>query len=163
MKKYVTVISNAKNTPQLRLSLAATIRPELGIEPGYLSLQPDREGKVSQTLTITTMKKDLGIESVTFKEQEKLGEKGENWRASLPLHFKHDLKPGKLLPDGYTEYKLDISLQVPEGGLLSGDFVFKTNHPKKKEATLTGVILEKKEADPAGSGQDTGKAQAPQK
>ena len=144
VRKYVTVMSNAKNKPQLKLSLQCTIREELGIEPRYISLKPDDNGALKQTLTLTTQKADLQVSGVTFNEHEKKGAQTTNWQKSLPIHFKYELtKSDKPLQDGYLEYKLDVSLATPLEKTTYGEFTITTNHPKKPEATLTGVILEK--------------------
>ena len=144
VKKYVTVISNAKNHPELRLSLACTIRSELEIEPPYLSLRPDKNGLIRQSLTITTPKKDLKVLEFSFKENAKSNDlKGTNWQTALPLQFKTELTgTDSTDAEGYLKYRLDISLSLKDNAAAYGQFILKTNNPKKNEVVLTGVILE---------------------
>ena len=144
IKKYVTVTSNAKNQPELRLSLSFTIQTELEVSPAYLSLKPDKKGMIKQTLTITTQKKDLQVLEFSFKEQGKPDNNGVgNWQVSLPLRFTTELtKVDTVLSDGYLKYQLDVSLSLENNQITYGTFTLKTNHPKKEEITLNGVILE---------------------
>ncbi len=145
LRKYVTITSNADNNPVFKVSLGCTIRPELSIEPAYLSLQPDQNGKAQQKLSVTTQKKDLKIQEVFFKENEKSDSKGADWKATLPMQFAFELaKTDTVLPDGYMVYNLNISLTLAEDKTTYGNFTIKTNHPKKKEVTFTGVILERR-------------------
>jgi hypothetical protein len=144
LRKYVTVISNAKNKPELKLSLGCTIRSELGVEPGYLSITPDKNGDIKQVLKLTTQKKDLKVLEVRFVEQQKSDGKGAAWQAALPLKFTFKLtKTDTTLADDYIAYQLEISLHLEENKTLYGNFTIVTNHPKKKEISLSGVILEK--------------------
>jgi len=128
----------------MKLSLAFTIRAELAVEPSYLSLRPNKKGTVQMTLTVTTQKKDLVIKSVAFKEHKKPGAPMDAWQTelSMPFNFKLE-KTDTKLDDGYIEYKLNISTTVPEDHATTyGNFTIETNHPKKKDVELRGVILE---------------------
>jgi hypothetical protein len=144
LQKYITVFSNAKNTPELRLSLKCTILAELDVDPKYLSLKPDKKGMIQQTLSLTTQKKDLAVLDVTFLENSKPAENANNWQAALPIRFAYKLaKNPAPLADGYLKYQLDISLTAQDSTALYGNFTIKTNHPKKSELTLSGTILER--------------------
>jgi hypothetical protein len=137
-------MSNAKNDPNLKLSLGFTIRSELGVEPSYLSIRPGAKGTVHQSLTLTTQKKNLEIKEVSFKESTRPGKGMNAWQADLSIPFNFKLEPtDKKLDDDYIEYKLDISTTVPEDHKTSyGNFIILTNHPKKKEIEVRGVIME---------------------
>lgn len=141
----MTVISNAKNKPEMKLSLGCTIRAEIGVEPGYLSLTPDKNGDIKQELTLTTEKKDLKVLDVRFVSQKKSdGKETAAWQAELPIRFTFELtKTDTVLADNYLAYQLDISLHLEESKAMYGSFTIVTNHPKKKELSLNGVILEK--------------------
>ena len=128
----------------MKLSLQFTIRAELAVEPSYLSIRPDKKGNSGISLKLTTQKKDLVIESVSFKEHKKTGKAMDAWQTALPmpLNFKLEQTDTKL-EDGYIEYSMEISTSVPEDHKTTyGNFILKTNHPKKKEVELRGVIME---------------------
>lgn len=139
------MLSNAENVPRLKLSLKCTIRSLLGFEPGYLSLKPDKNGYVHRTLTVTTRKKDLVIKDVVFQEHKGRSNRGTNWQDKLPLHLNSKLtRSDTTFEDGYVQYKLDLTLQVPDDHTTTyGEFTVKSNHPKRNEVTLKGVILKK--------------------
>ena len=65
-RKFITVISNAKNTPEMRLSLGGTMRTNLE-SPNFLRLTPDSKGECKTEITLSTEKKDLKITEVAFK------------------------------------------------------------------------------------------------
>jgi hypothetical protein len=141
LRKYVTVYSNAKKTPEMSLSLGCIIRSDLSIEPSYIRITADKNGMVSQTLTVTSNKKDLQILDVNFLEDEKAGSSNLTWQNNLPIVFVHKVvKTDKVLPDGFTEYTLDISSTIKDTYSVYGKFNFKTNYPGKDLVTLTGVI-----------------------
>ncbi|MBN1577002.1 MAG: hypothetical protein JW913_10645 [Chitinispirillaceae bacterium] len=144
LRKYITVISNAKNSQELRLSLGCTIHAELEIEPAYISLKPDKNGMTKQTLTVITAKKDLQILEVSFTEQEKPGNKDRtNWQVALPILFTSVVtKIDSVAIDGYLKYRLDISQTFNYTTPVYGNFTVKTNHPKKREVAINGVIHE---------------------
>jgi hypothetical protein len=132
-KKSVSVMSNAKNKPDLKLSLAATIKPVIDVSPSYLRLKNE-----PVTLTLSTEKPDLKVTEVVFQEQ---GGGAQAWQASLPLQVNHTLaraeKPKK---DGYYDYKLTLSLGTPPSNGGHGDFKVRTNHAEKSEIDVRGMI-----------------------
>jgi len=143
LRKYITVYSNAKAKPEISLSLACNLRSELNIEPMYLSLTADQSGIVTQTFSIVSNKADLAISSVKFKEDPKPTNTASAWQNDLPITFTHTLtKTDKVHPDGFVEYSLVITLQLPVGKAASmyGKVTVATNHPKKPEVDLTGSI-----------------------
>ncbi len=144
IRKYITVVSNAKNKPELKLSLSCTILAELEVSPMYLSLKPDKKGIIKEVLTLTTQKKDLQVLDFIFTENETPDSKGiSNWQVSLPINLLTKLtKVDTALADGYVKYQLEISLSATDNKVMYGKFTMKTNHPKKKEVILNGVILE---------------------
>ena len=145
VKKYITVSSNAKNEPELKLWLSCKIPIELEIEPNYVSMRPDKNGMIKQTLTVTTQKKDLQILEFTFNEYGRSELKAEPaWQTSLPLRFTTKLtKIDTVTAEGYLKYHLDISLMIKDNATaINGSIKVITNHPKKQEVALSGVILE---------------------
>ena len=122
--------------------MKCTIIAELEVTPNYLSLKPDKKGLVKQMLTLTTQKKDLQVEDVTFKENQKSVDQ-QGWQTTLPLRFAYKFAKSTEPQKGdLLKYQLDISLTTQDSVPTYGVFTIKTNHPKKKEVTLSGVILE---------------------
>jgi hypothetical protein len=94
---------------------------------------------------VTTQKKDLLIKDVEFYERNK-PDPGASWQEKLPLHLTHKLvKSDTTLEDGFLQYKLDLMLQLPDNYQTTyGEFTITSNHPKKTEVTLKGVLLKNK-------------------
>lgn len=111
--------------------------------PNYLSLKPDRKGMVKQTLTLSTQKTDLEVQDFIFKENQKSGDQ-QGWQTTLPLRFAYKFaKSTEPQKADIVKYQLDISLTTQDSVPTYGVFTIKTNHPKKKEVTLSGVILDR--------------------
>lgn len=119
------------------------VRSELAVEPSYLSVRPSSKGTVQQSLTLTTQKKKLEIKEVSFKENKRSNKGMAAWQADLSIPFNFKLEQtDKKLEDEYIEYKLDISTTIPDDHKTTyGNFIILTNHPKKKEIELRGVIM----------------------
>ncbi|MBN1756947.1 MAG: hypothetical protein JW863_01430 [Chitinispirillaceae bacterium] len=125
--------------------MGCIIRAELGVEPGYLSMTPDANGDIKQELTLTTEKNDLSVSEVRFLENSNSSNPGTKWQTELPLAFKFKLTKGEKQSDDYIAYKLEISMHIDTASPIYGQFTIVTNHPKKKEVTLQGAILGKKQ------------------
>lgn len=141
LRKYITIFSNAKKTPELSVSLGCTIRADLSIEPSYIRMTRDKSGTAKITLKITSNKKDLNITEALFKEDEKSGDTPGAWQKNLPIILGYTLTPSNVkLPDDFTEYKIDITAKVQDEFAVYGKFIFKTNYPGKEELSYSGVI-----------------------
>jgi hypothetical protein len=141
LRKYVTIFSNAKKSPEMSVSLGCTIRADISIEPSYIRMLRDSAGAATISLKVTSNKKDLKITEVSFKEDEKAGEKASAWQNNLPRRFSHTFAPTDVkLPDDFTEYKIDLSIKIEGEYAMYGKYIFKTNYPGKEELSYSGVI-----------------------
>lgn len=141
VKKYITVVSNAKNTPEFRLSLAGTIRAQISIDPTYISLEPDSAGHTSIMLKLSTDMKDFKVTEVTFVENSRSDPNEPSWQAKLPTYLKFSLgKPEVVKTDGIFVYPLNASLDYKGSASKYGSFILKTNNPKKNEVSIPGIL-----------------------
>ncbi|MBD3346551.1 MAG: hypothetical protein GF401_15965 [Chitinivibrionales bacterium] len=135
-KKSVTVISNAKNSPTLRLSVRGHIKPVLGLSTHYFTMNNNSEKPFE--VTLTTEKKNLKVSEIAFKSRNR---SKAAWQSDLPLYVSHKLiKPDKVKKDGYYDYTLQMSPKLDSEKTVHGEFIIKTNHPEKKEIKIRGRI-----------------------
>ncbi|MBD3391668.1 MAG: hypothetical protein GF418_06420 [Chitinivibrionales bacterium] len=137
-KKTITVISNAENEPNLRLSMSAEIKPVIDISSNYIRLSVKEGEQHGAELTLKTEKPDLKIVDVAFESR---GGGGPAWQSDLPVYLGHSIQ-AKKKPDknGYYAYTLSLSAQSSLDETRHGDFVISTNHPDKREIRLRGMI-----------------------
>lgn len=137
--KAIKVISNAKNTDVLRLSLSGKILSLINISRRFLHLKPGKNGKITSTLDFSTEKANFTIKKVTFEEFEKSD--SPLWQKKPPLTVNHTITRSKSADsDGYYTYTVTLSFDTPPQKRLSGSFNFDTNHPKKDILTVRGMI-----------------------
>lgn len=141
VKKYITLISNAKNKPEYRLSLKGTIIAQVSADPTYISLSPDSTGYCSIVLKLSTDMKDFSVTEVTFIENSSNDPKKPSWQAKLPTYLKFSLgKPDSVKADGIMVYPLNASLEYKKSTSKYGSFILKTNNPKKNEVSIPGIL-----------------------
>jgi hypothetical protein len=138
-RKYITVISNAKNNEQLKLSLGGRIRSHLACTPDYVVMRKDSSGRNEGVLTIIADRKDLKISEISFASQ---GEKtGLAWQTALPLFVDYTIaKPDTSDKDGFYTYTVRMSINFAGDQNKVGDFLIKTNHPQKPEVKFSGML-----------------------
>jgi hypothetical protein len=130
----------------MRLSIGGTIRSDVELSSKYLDVRPDKNGKWSSEVVLSSTKKDLNISEVSFVPRDGQSQQGFAWQSNLPIVFTYQLeKPDSLKADGYYDYKLKLSLIYNEKTNHYGDVVIKTNHPKKPEITVSGMVNAKTE------------------
>lgn len=138
-KKSITVLSNAADAPSLRLTLGGTIRTIVGTSKTYLRLSPDATGLAKTSLEFTTEKDDLVVTSVSFVNRREKSNIG--WLSQRQLQIGYSTVVGDSADSsGLYTYGLGLSLSGVGKERLSGDFVFKTNHPEKQEIKIRGMI-----------------------
>ena len=133
VRKSVTVSSNASNTPELQLTLEATIEEIIEVSTRHLRIAGSAE-----EITLVTDKKDLAVLSVEFKSKSAAGK--PEWQADLPLALEFELTPTDSAGTVKACYRLKI---IPSDAAKSagyGEFSVTTNHPEKRELTLHGSI-----------------------
>lgn len=144
VKKYVTVLSNAKNKPQLRLYLGCTYITELEIEPKVVSFRCDKYGFTTQTFNISSTKGDLKVLEVSFRQNPENEEEALSWQVIHPILFNFSLtKIDSSKIEGIFKYKLEVNQKIDHKNPLSGFLSIKTNYPQKEEIKIYAVILEK--------------------
>lgn len=137
LSKSITVTSNAKNEPVVRLKINAEIKAIIGISRQYVELSVS-DSVASDTIFLTSMKKDLKVSDVTFTSNEKKGAAAweENYKTDIKFKFS---SMDSLSSDSSNVFRLELF--APEASnASSGRFTISTNHSDKKEIVLTGKI-----------------------
>ncbi len=121
-----------------RLSLSGKILSVINISSRFIHLRPDTGGNFSGTLTLNTEKKNLSVKEITFKEHKS---SGPEWQQEPILYLKHSMtRTDTADSDEYYTYTLNYSLDITPAKRLSGTFALKTNHPKKDNIDIRGMI-----------------------
>jgi hypothetical protein len=143
-RKSITVNSNAKNNPVLRLSLAGTWLRAFSIEPSSIRLEPPFGKDTGFVCSVTAVKKDLRITGINFKETGK----EDGWLSMIPIRYTltaDTTESKKAKKDDPLRYTLRVMYTPVEKTDKYGDFIIRTNIAEKPEVTVSGVILAKKE------------------
>jgi len=132
--KALTVTSDAKNTPTLRLSMKFSLKGIVNVVPSYLAI-----GKAQPVdVTLSTEKADLKIKRILFKETEITK---SNWQADLPTFLTFVVtKPDSVRKDGYRDYKVTLSHKLDLEAGKNGNYIIETNHPEKPEISIKGRL-----------------------
>jgi hypothetical protein len=141
--KYATVTSNAKNKPELKLSLKGVIKVAVSVSPQFVQMIKKAGSSGFETeLTLTTEKPDLQVKDVTFSSNTQPATAGQNaWSNKLPVYLTFKLaKPEKPKADGSWEYKLALKLDADLPQTQNGEFAITTNHPEAQELKESGNI-----------------------
>ena len=135
MRRGITVTSNAANTPTLRLMIEAAIIPIVGVSPNHLTLTGTETGAVN----LTSAKKDLNVNSVIFRPHE--SGNTPSWAANVPLNLNYRFNASDSTnADGQRVYSLVITPPGTKGEPMTGVFVINTNHPDRREITISGKM-----------------------
>lgn len=138
--KSVTVTSNAKNIQNLRLSITTKILTDIHLSHRFIHLKPDTSGKFTGYMTMSTEKKDFKVKEITFEQKKK--KDTPEWQLGNDILLNHTITCSDTTDeDGYFTYTLRFSCNItPPDDMLSGTFIFKTNHPKRETIKLRGMI-----------------------
>ncbi|MFC1476374.1 hypothetical protein ACFL5S_00255 [Fibrobacterota bacterium] len=110
----------------------------------FIHLKPDTSGKFAGYMAMSTEKKDFKVKEISFEQKKK--KDTPEWQLSNDIVLSHTMTSSDTTDDdGYFTYTLHFSCNItPPKEMLSGSFIFKTNHPKKETIKLRGMINPKK-------------------
>ena len=140
--KGITITSNAANAPEMRVAVKGLIQTIIAASPGYIAMTATPKGPIAAQVILTTVKPDLKISDVNFitNTHNPVG-----WQSNLPLPIQftcEKMESGK--NDTESKYKLSLSIDFTNATSSYGDFVIKTNHPKKPELKISGMLPQTK-------------------
>lgn len=136
--KTIKVMSNAKNTDVLRLSMSGKVLTNINISERFLNLHCDKNGTASGILVLGTEKPDFKIKEMIFSEHPT---NDPSWQKMSPVDLKFSTtRSDSADADGYYTYTVQYSLDIKTKIRLSGDFKVLTNHPKEEVIELRGMI-----------------------
>ncbi|MCL2433912.1 MAG: DUF1573 domain-containing protein [Clostridia bacterium] len=133
MRRGVNVTTNSAENPTFKLTIAATIIPTIEVSEGYLTFVNAQ----AQTITLSSSKKDLKVNGVTFTPHSGGGTPG--WASNSPLTLDYKFTTSNSTrEDGLRVYDLNITPPDTRGETVIGVFRITTNHPNKKEIIIHG-------------------------
>ncbi len=126
--KYVKVMSNARNSRVLKLSMIGRVVTPISFHPKALVFQPDLHKKAKGTVTLSSEKGDLVIDQISF---EKSKNDEPSWQKEQLFLVSHSIKRSDTTDkDGFWDYALDLSFEYAPHSTMSGYFFISTNHPE---------------------------------
>ncbi|MBN1129203.1 MAG: hypothetical protein JXA71_09470 [Chitinispirillaceae bacterium] len=151
-RKSVTVQSNAKNTPALRLSVSGYFKTVLEIEPhAAIRLSGAPGSDTGEVIRIRTSKK-FTVKKVAFTFKE--GEQGMDWEIALPVKFTYKYVSADKAAGGknrgrhYKGKPLICQIRLFHTPKLRddkwGEFRIYTDLKERKEITVSGMMEAKK-------------------
>lgn len=145
-RKSIQITSNAKNDPLLQVSLSGNIKPEIAVLPHHIHLYcHDRSKEDFYEIFLASQRKDFAVIGASFRQQDSLRSKtSAQQQRFIPIICKLT-KTDTILTDGYVKYRLRLSLDYQGREILRGEFIVKTNDPKKPEITIEGIIEPEKQ------------------
>lgn len=137
--KSIIVTSNAGNAPELRLALGVTIFHHVRVSTNYVRLVSAGEDMGKAQIYLSSAKRDLKIKDVKFKAQE------SNDKPIWQINFAKDINYSveninSADEEGYYNYILNLSFYTSDEEPQHGVFIIKTNHPKKPEIYIRGMV-----------------------
>ena len=110
----------------------------------FIHLKPDTSGTFAGHLAMRTEKKDFKVKEISFEQKKK--KDTPEWQLTNDIVLSHTMTASDTTDDdGYFTYTLHFSCNItPPDEMLSGSFIFKTNHPKRETIKLRGMINPKK-------------------
>jgi len=140
-KKFITIHSNAKNTPEIRVTLGGTIKTAVQPSSQNLHLISKDQKIWTDSLTLSTDKADLSISEITFKPYSSDGPATPAWQSDLKMYLKSTLtKSDSAVINGTYIYNLKLFFSVKDSEPKYGEFLIITNHPKMHEIKINGSI-----------------------
>jgi hypothetical protein len=132
--KWITVSSNAKNEPTVRLTIKAVYQARIDVLKKYLCFNESRNNK--DTLCLATKKTDFKIPGAEFHSSG-----NADWQANLPVAISvTEISRDPTRGDGSIIYCFELVSPLVKQS-QEGDVTITTNHPGKPEITLRATLL----------------------
>jgi len=153
----ITVLSDARNSPILKLSIRGIFKLLVETDPTTLTLISKKGQDTGTILTLKTAQKGFKVTGVSFSFTER--NTAVSWQASIPMDYSFapadsikgkqniagsvKLKKDTLKQNGSIVYiyKLKIMLSKPEQTTRSGEFFIRTNLTEKPEIRVFGNLV----------------------
>ncbi len=139
-KKQITVFSNAKNSPELMLSLGGTIKKYIEFSKPEIRLTSKDQKVWYDSFTVSTEKKDLVITEVAFTPYSEPGQVTDTWQKDLKIYPKFSFAKSDSIDKNFTIYTMKIFFAQKSSEPRFGGFLIKTNHPKMSLIKIGGAI-----------------------
>jgi hypothetical protein len=139
ISKSATVTSNAENNPVMQLTMRFKLIPLIGVVTNFISMTSTSSDSGRMADILTSQKKDLAIRKIRFKQEETPGQ--PFWEQGQSVDVKYTVKRAeKPTSEGFWEYTLSLAAKTNNDNPIRGDFIFETNHPKKPELKIKGIL-----------------------
>jgi hypothetical protein len=136
--KWITVSSNAKNEPAVRLTIKAVYQARIDVLKKYLCFNESRNNK--DTLCLATKKTDFKLLGAEFHSS---GSASDNvdWQAKAPVAIGVTaISKDSTRGDGSMIYCFELVSPLVKRS-QEGDVTITTNHPGKAGITLHATLL----------------------
>lgn len=140
--KSATIMSNAKNSPTMQISIRWVIKAYISASPSMIELRKDKDGDFKAEVTLTSEKEKLKVTEVAFQanEEKPANTNAPAWQNELPVQISYVLEKDTLKKDGYHDYIYKLSAKVAGAEAKNGNFIFKTNHENTPALKVSGMI-----------------------
>ncbi len=136
-EKSITVFSNARNYPTLKLSICGIIKEIIAVSPKYIRFKAHSDDSIK--IKINCEKPDLEINKVTFYSHLKNDTTSKVFDLDFSL-----LRFDSTSVNGYYNYTLTILPGVKINNPFYGECIIKTNHPAKRKLVIRAAVTTKK-------------------
>jgi len=136
LSKAVTITSNSETDSIVRVIIKANIIDVLQASMSTIDMTGDNQTK-NVTLQLTSTKKDLKVNDITFTPDVKKDKEKPLIAASKVTFTLQAVDT--IRTDGLTAYRLELQPLKLET-VVEGQFMLTTNHPDRKELTISGKV-----------------------
>jgi hypothetical protein len=138
--KWISVSSNAKNEPIVRLTIKAVFQAQINVLNKYLVFNESRSRK--DTLVLATDKTDFHIMGAEFHSSDTASSQGNpGWQKGMGVAVAfHVLPKDTTGSDGRKIFSYELipgSFTESQGGSV----IIRTNHPQKPEIAIPATLL----------------------
>lgn len=134
--KYIYVQSNATNNNNLKIGLEVFIERYINPSSDYIKLNSGQK----HPITFASKNDNLKIENVYFIGLTQYRRDKKEYGKTYNIDFGQTEREGIDKFNQYYYYTIELLFNEKISDRISGEFVFETNHPKKHELRLKGVL-----------------------